>query len=391
MIETVTAFYKENMKTDIIADSKPETKPKVMFLTDYVHVELKTFEEKPFSDVDALVFAQFAYARLRDEDYSFHPSAEPVFIKDIYRAENFGFMFSDIPFFDKNIQFITALAASPRFRNARILDYIDLCDSNLELQFSAMTFQTKEGFLVAFRGTDSTFTGWKEDFNMSFMDSVPAQEEALRYLQRAAEKYQGSIRLCGHSKGGNLAMYAALNCDKPIRDRIISVHDFDGPGLKNPELYENAYAELSEKIVKIMPESSIVGLLLNGAEGDFQIVKSSGIAFMQHLAFTWKIQGGEFVEGKKIAEVSKHIDKTLSAWMKGISQEDREAFVDTLFGVLSASGAKTFFDLLSSGPKQLAAMYEANKNLPEDVKKNMNKILRSLFKTSIKTLFSEDE
>jgi hypothetical protein len=140
-----------------------------------------------------------------------------------------------------------------------------------------------------------------------------------------------------------------------------------------------------------MPESSIVGLLLNGAEGDFQIIKSSGIGFMQHLTFTWKIQGGEFVEGKKIAEVSKHIDKTLSAWVKGISQEDREAFVDTLFQVLSASGAKTFFDLLSAGPKQLAAMYEANKNLPEDVKKNMNKILRSLFETSIKTLFSEDE
>jgi hypothetical protein len=379
------------MKTDIIADSKPETKPKVMFLTDYVRAELKTFEEKPFSDVDALVFAQFAYARLREEDYSFHPSAEPVFIRDSYRAENFGFMFSDIPFFDKNIQFITALAASPRFRNARILDYIDLCDSNLELQFSAMTFETREGFLVAYRGTDSTFTGWKEDFNMSFMDSVPAQEEALFYLQRAAEKYQGSIRLCGHSKGGNLAMYATLNCDKQIRDRIISVHDFDGPGFKNPELYENAYAELSEKIVKIMPESSIVGLLLNGAEGDFQIIKSSGIGFMQHLTFTWKIQGGEFVEGKKIAEVSKHIDKTLSAWVKGISQEDREAFVDTLFQVLSASGAKTFFDLLSAGPKQLAAMYEANKNLPEDVKKNMNKILRSLFETSIKTLFSEDE
>jgi hypothetical protein len=254
-----------------------------------------------------------------------------------------------------------------------------------------MTFETREGFLVAYRGTDSTFTGWKEDFNMSFMDSVPAQEEALFYLQRAAEKYQGSIRLCGHSKGGNLAMYATLNCDKQIRDRIISVHDFDGPGFKNPELYENAYAELSEKIVKIMPESSIVGLLLNGAEGDFQIIKSSGIGFMQHLTFTWKIQGGEFVEGKKIAEVSKHIDKTLSAWVKGISQEDREAFVDTLFQVLSASGAKTFFDLLSAGPKQLAAMYEANKNLPEDVKKNMNKILRSLFETSIKTLFSEDE
>ncbi len=381
-------FFNLDINADLLF--KPAEKPAAMLMLDYVRTELAGFDEKPFSDVDALVFAQFAYARLHEEDYSFVPSAEPVFIRDTYRAENFDFMYSNIPEYDKNIQLITAMAASPRFRNIRILDYEDVYDSNLVLQFSAMTFEMTEGFLVSFRGTDSTFTGWKEDFNMSFMDSIPAQEEALRYLQRAAGNFNGPIRLCGHSKGGNLSMYAALNCDKQTRDRIISVHDLDGPGFKNPEIYAQAYSEISEKVTKILPESSIVGLLLNGADENSKIVKSSGIGIMQHSSFTWKIKDGEFVEGKRITEVSKNIDKSISTWLKGISPEDRELFIDTLFEVLNASGANTFHELYSAGPEQLAAMYKAIKNLPEAVKKNTTKILRSLFETSIKTLISED-
>ena len=111
---------------------------------------------------------------------------------------------------------------------------------------------------------------------------------------------------------------------------------------------------------------------------------------MQHSSFTWKIKDGEFVEGKRITEVSKNIDKSISTWLKGISPEDRELFIDTLFEVLNASGANTFHELYSAGPEQLAAMYKAIKNLPEAVKKNTTKILRSLFETSIKTLISED-
>ncbi len=366
---------------DIDADSlfNPVAKPTVMLMLDYVRTEFATFEEKPFSDVDALVFAQFSYARLRDEDYSFTPSAKPVFIRDIYRAENFEFMYSKIPDYEKNVQLVAALAASPRFRDIRILNYEDKYDSDLVLQFSAMTFEMRDGFLVAFRGTDSTFTGWKEDFNMTFMDSIPAQEEALLYIQRAAENLKGSIRICGHSKGGNLAMYAALNSDKQIRDRIISIHNLDGPGFKNPEIYADRYAEISERVVKILPESSIVGLLLGSVEEDFKIVKSSSIGIMQHSSFTWKIIEGEFEEGKEITSISKNIDKSLSTWLKGISREDREIFIDTLFKVLSASGAKTFSELHAAEPKQLAAMYQAVKDLSEDVRENTTKILRSLF------------
>jgi|LSQX01.2.fsa_nt_gb hypothetical protein len=387
------------MKKEIISVSdinnteshvKPAAKPAVMYIEDYVRTEFATFEEKPFSDVDALVFAQFAYTRLNDKDYSFTPTAAPVLIKDTYRAENFDFMYNNIPKYEKNIQLVTALAASPRFRNIRILDYKDIYDNNLILQFSAMTFEMNDGFLVAFRGTDSTFTGWKEDFCMTFMDSVPAQDEACLYLQSMAEKFGGSIRICGHSKGGNLSMYAALNCDKQTRDRIISVHDLDGPGFKDPEKYVNEYSEIADKVVKIMPESSIVGLLLDGADEDIKIVESSGIGIMQHLSFTWKIKNGEFVEGKKISDIAKNIDKTISVWLKGISHEDREAFIDNLFKVLISSGVRTFAELSSVGAKQLAAMYEAAKDLPEDVKKNATKIIKSLFETSIKTLRSEN-
>lgn len=361
---------------------KTGPRPAVMCMVDYVRTELASFAEKPFSDVDALVFAQFAYTRLRSEDYSFTPSAEPVFIKDTYRAENFNYMYSYIPKDEENLQLLTAMAASPRYRNIRILDYQDTYDSNIGLQFSAMTLDLHEGFLVSFRGTDSTFTGWKEDFSMTFMDKIPAQEEALRYLQSAAEKVKGPIRICGHSKGGNLAMYAALNCDKQTKDRILSVHDLDGPGFKNPEIYADTYSEISGKVIKILPESSIVGLLLGGVEEDFKIIKSSGLGFMQHSAFTWKIADGEFVEGKKLTDFSKSIDRSLSTWLKGVSHEDREAFVDTLFIVLKASGARTFSELTSPEPDQLTAMYKAIKNLPEDVKKNTTKTLRSLFNIS---------
>lgn len=366
-------------ETNSNLSAKPEAKPTVMLMVDYVSTEFATFEEKPFSDVDALVFAQLAYTKLRDEDYSFTPSADPVFIKDLYRAENFDFMYSKTLEYKKNVQLITAIAASPRFRDIRILNYEDKYDSDLVMQFSAMTFKMNDGFLVAFRGTDSTFTGWKEDFNMTFMDCIPAQEEALLYIQKEAEKNEGSIRICGHSKGGNLAMFAALNCDKETRDRIISVHDLDGPGFKNPEKYEETYSEISDRVVRILPESSIVGLFLGGVDKDFKIVKSSSISVMQHSSFTWKVAEGEFVEGKDLTNASKNIDKSISTWLKGISKEDRETFIDTLFTVLSAGGAKTFPELIAEGPKQISVIHKAIKELPGDVRENASKILKSLF------------
>ena len=265
----------------------------------------------PFNEVDNLILCQLAYAKfdgiLPDK---FNHSME---LKQA--AEMYDKMKSEdaVLFDNKDGEcFYRLLISSERFSSMKICGYVNHVDADEQKQFSAMTFGLNDGtYYVAYRGTDNTLVGWKEDLNMSFMSPIPAQEEAVRYLERAAKELPGrpKFRVGGHSKGGNLAVYASQFCSDRTRRYILDVYNNDGPG------FRKEFKSLAERIHTFVPQSSIVGMLLEYEE-PYTVIHSSSISgILQHNPFTWEVLGPRFVYEEDTDKFSQYIDRTLKDFM----------------------------------------------------------------------------
>ena len=227
-----------------------------------------------------------------------------------------------------------ALADSRRFGPVVIGSYKDSLQEEKDVQFCVMLFKVRKNLhYIAFRGTDNTIVGWREDFNMAYTTRVPAQEAAILYLKRAAALSKAPLRLVGHSKGGNLSVYAGVYSDPEIRERIQSICSFDGPGLDDDTMESDAYREIAPRVTSIIPSDSIVGRLMN-YHPVYQVVSSTRSSFFQHDPFSWNLLGSRFDMVDDISLTSQILDKTLHDWIKSCSPEQRENFVSVVFGFL---------------------------------------------------------
>ncbi len=253
------------------------------------------------------------------------------------------------------VTLLVRAAKTQRFGLCRPFCYANRICDNQQKQFSAVSFMLPCGdTFVAFRGTDDTLVGWKENFNMCFMQPVPAQIEALEYLELVASKTSGKIYLGGHSKGGNLAVYSAVKASYAVRERIAAVYNNDGPGFDREFIDGDDYREMSERIHTIVPQSSIIGMLLEHEERHI-VVKSRSSGLLQHNGLSWDVMGGSFIKLDSVDEGSKNIDRSLKQWLASIDPQKRESFVDSLYEALTATNAKTLSDLSSDKIKLIKA------------------------------------
>ena len=261
------------------------------------------------------------------------------------------------------------MADTRRFRNMRLSCLVQILDTEQVKQFSAMTILvSRKQLYLSFRGTSDVLTGWKEDFLMACMPEVPSQEEAVLYTERVAEQYPNHrLLLGGHSKGGNLAVYAAVQASPEIQRRIDSVWSNDGPGFQEAFLSSEAYQAVSHKIRSIVPKSSVVGMLLAHPE-NYQIVDSSQIGLLQHDGLSWQIMGDHFVTLPELTRESIRTDQRIRKWMQKIPQEERKEFVDALFDVLNASGAHTLSEVRKDRVKTFSAFFSSMKELPKETR-----------------------
>lgn len=356
-------------------------------LIDYVKQYQKlTFEECTMREADLLVFAEFSYIKLDGVVKSIDEVDQKGYtLWEIEKLADRDVLFADERFRAENEALFDAMLASKRYAKCKFRFYENLIDHELEMQFSAVTVTIDEGLsIVVYRGTDEYFISWKEDFNLSFMDKVPGQVCAKQYLKRVAEQVSGDLYVCGHSKGGNLAVYAAMCADTAIQDRMIAVYDFDGPGFLEKVLEENHFMRIAPKVHKIIPKASLVGMLLGNHES-CRVVESSSVGLSQHLLFHWIIENGELKYTDKMLEGSKHFDKKLNTWINGLSMEERKIFTDTLFDVAFASETDNLVDIKfdKESLKGVALALDAAKNLPKDTKDKMFEIIRELVKVSM--------
>ncbi len=261
---------------------------------------------------------------------------------------------------------LEAVRDSARFGTMRLTGYVNRFNEAAEEQFSATTFLLPDGgAFLAFRGTDSTVVGWKEDFNMSFAAEVPAQGAALDYVTRAAGVLDGPLVLGGHSKGGNLAAYAGIFAPRTVQERIQCVYNFDGPGFNEAVLATEQFQSIDMRIHTFVPQTSVVGILLWHAE-PFIVVKSDGVGVLQHNPYSWQVMGGRFITVSERTRESRLAEETLKNWLSSLSTQERKRVIDGVYAVLSASGGRNVADLFEA--RNVRAILKAVGSMDEETR-----------------------
>ena len=330
------------------------------------------FTVSPFNEVDALVLSELVYT---DFHGAMPGEGERITVEEARRLfwqkhTREEIMAQDS--YTKTAPFLMdEMAGKGRFGGTVMADYYDVIDTNVDVQLAALTFYLPDGTaFVAFRGTDDTVVGWKEDFNLSYMPETEGQRRAAEYLNRHFSGQNMPIRVGGHSKGGNLAMYAAVCAEKAVRDRVIAVYNNDGPGFLKEFTETEAYREMLPRIICTVPEKAVIGTLLSSKA--FQhVVKSTASGIYQHDGFSWNVLGNHFVEVDRRSDSSMALESTLHQWLAEQSEEKRRTFVNTLFGLLESTGRTTFGEIKSDLPGSLASMWK----MLETMKKEQREVV----------------
>ena len=300
-----------------------------------------TFRQDPPGPADGLIFSALSYLRLEKHDLT-----KPVLLQDLagefLKNENFeGRIRSKL-----DPELLELAAESRRFGTCRVACYESVFLPQEDTQFAAVTFLLEDGSMaMAFRGTDSTVVGWKEDFNMSFQQTVPSQRLAQDYVRRVANEYSGPIRLCGHSKGGNLAVFAAARSAPQLQQRIVSVCNYDGPGFSQYMMGDPGYLRMVPRIHTYVPQSSVIGMLMDHEE-PYTIIKSRQISLLQHDIYNWEMMGRGFVPMEEITADSRFLNQTIRNWAATLDNQQRNHVVDAMFGLLEQGKVEDAADIL---------------------------------------------
>lgn len=346
-------------------------------IIEYVEQEAASFDEKPLGEVDALVLAQlsmidFAPPAPRAQlDAGAASRALSWTRRRLLRLPARGVRFSDLRADDfpegafngltseKTRTLLAAAIASPRFGELSVHSCASSFSEQQTTQFAATAFSFGRAFTyLAFRGTDASFTGWREDFDMAVRPAVPAQAIAARYASSVSRAVPGALLFGGHSKGGNLAVYAAAKADARTRSRIEVVYDFDGPGLREETLPTAEYDATAGIVRKIVPRESLVGLLLE-RRADYRVVKSTAHGIDQHSPFTWVVDGSSFAFLDGLAPTARFVADVLNEWIASMTPEETVLATDALFKALESSGAENAAEILLSGPKLVSYLATA--------------------------------
>ena len=347
------------------------------------------FNSVPLCNADRLIFAELSYIDLGADDPMPLPELCRTALKKQEILKSSGSR-QTILHHKQDEKLLDELSKSPRYADVKIGFCESRTNKKREEQFGAMTvFLPDSSLLVAFRGTDWSLVGWKEDFNMACSEEVPARKSALDYLIRIASLNDGRLHLTGHSKGGNIAIYAAVYAPSEISERILDVISLDGPGFSEGLISSPEYAAIEDRIETFMPSASIVGTLFSHT-GKFSIIKSRGRGFMQHIPYNWEIMGGGFVTAAVRDGTSQLIETTLNDWLDGIHVDERRKFIDTVWSVIAGLEIDELGELLDG--KNARAIIKNYQSLDEESRRLVSDILTKLresAKTSLADLISQ--
>ncbi|MCR4788790.1 MAG: DUF2974 domain-containing protein [Lachnospiraceae bacterium] len=304
----------------------------------------RSLEEMPFNEVDSLVLCQLAYLDFSEYVGGIEERNTPVPVTDIGNDGDWEKILKGYWYRSDNKKLFLGFISSERFKDTRLNYYVNITSEDEDLQFSAVTFILPDkSVYIAYRGTDATLVGWKEDLKLAYSEPVRAQELSVDYLDRVSSYFTGQFRIGGHSKGGNLAVYAAMFGRSDCRKRITDIYDHDGPGFRPEIVKEGHYASIKNKIHKYIPRSSIVGILLETGS-DYHVVECWSVGTFQHNTYRWKSKNGAFVYSK-MTDKQLMNNEAINEWILSLSTTEVDVFIDMAYELLTANKAKNVFDL----------------------------------------------
>lgn len=302
-----------------------------------------SFQSDPPNEIDALVFSGLAYIC-----YGATLSADTSACATLREAAQEILSSPDAlsrALIRKDRELLKVASESDRFGDSILTHYVDRMIPEEETQFAAVTFLLDDGSaFLAFRGTDDSLTGWKEDFNMSFQESVPAQRLAVDYAESFVREHTMPLRFGGHSKGGNLAVYAGARVAENIQSRILRVYNNDGPGFGPHMMTDEGYLRIIPKIRTFVPQSSVVGMLLEHEE-PYTVVRSDQVSLLQHDFYSWRLLANAFIRVEEITADSRFLDITIKNWIAQMSPQERNVLVDALFDLLESGEVNDALDI----------------------------------------------
>lgn len=345
--------------------------------------------QSPFCPIDNLIFSCLSYLNWNNiAEGKSKEEAIPLYkAAAIWEKRSIEQQIIRVP---TDRELLAEAAASERFKDIRLFRYVEQFSEERQQQFSAITFLLDEQTVyVAFRGTDNTLTGWREDFNMSFLPQIPSQETAAAYLQEILQMDFSSVYLGGHSKGGNLAVFSAVHAQPEYIFKIRAVYNNDGPGFANDLFQHPQFLQLQNRVHTFVPQASIVGMLLEHDE-DYHVVYSTQKGFLQHDPYSWCVIRNDWYYLQEVTASSKWMNISLKNWILGMKPEEREKMTDAIFHVLqSETNARTVQDLLEGGRNTVSAVLRAWNDTPPQTRRFMQKMLLELFQTMCDLAISE--
>lgn len=331
------------------------------------------------NEVDAIIFSRISYLPFNNIKMEMMDSIGNI-------AEKMKELDLNKFIWKADKEFIIKLGQTNRYKDLIITDYQEILDIEAEKQFAAVTIWLPKGYkYISFRGTDMSLVGWKEDFNMSFMKNIPSQLEAVKYLNEIGSKYRGKFIIGGHSKGGNLSVYASMFCKERIKKKIVEIINADGPGFDESIYNTENYIKTLEKVNTYIPQSSIIGRLLEHDE-DYEIINSTQRGIMQHDIYSWQVSGTKLVRIKELTNDSKIVNKVVRDWLNKTTPEQRKNFVNIIYDVLVATEVKSVNDFGVDTLKKVATVIKSYKNIDKEERRQIETMLKLMFESAINTI-----
>lgn len=338
----------------------------------------QSFAELPWCDMDSLFLACMVYNEPGDNAMTDEGTILWKLGLDAKPDSD------DLHAFDRErARLLQLMGRSRRYGGARLCRYVRITDNSIPIQFAAAVLRTDGGpTVISYRGTDNSITGWRENLYLSFESPVPAQAEACRYLAAVAEAVPGPLVLTGHSKGGNLAVYAATHADPAVQARIMGVWSFDGPGLDDDSVASQGYADMLDRMHSFMPQGSVVGLLMTYQE-KHMLVRSDALGIQQHDCFTWHTDGLSFVPADRVTIPGQMVDRTLHAFLKQCTPDQRRICIQAVFDLVDATNTSTVSGFKADFVKLLPGMIQSARGLDEQTVDALKTVAGHLMQTGI--------
>ena len=339
----------------------------------------KTFNEVPFNDVDALILSELSYINI---DLLFDEGNNSVCLKDIDINKLTKEVFYGSVDYAFNKTMLKRMITSKRYQDIICKDVVQYFSIENVNQFYALTIVLPNNdIFISYRGTDITLIGWKEDFLITYQQTITAQKQAFEYAKDILSKCDNRFYLGGHSKGGNLAFYSALNLDESYDQRFIGAYSFDGPGFADGIKHYESYQRVKRRLFKFLTYFDVIGSVFSDVKRH-KVVHSTGLLFGGHDPFFWQIdfRTGDFAYAKEVASASRAMNKNFARWLNSLTYEDRELATKVLFEIFHE---RTVFDLLKNFGKDIVLSRKVLADYSKEDQDKLKNIIKNFFKYAI--------